>query len=197
MSALPRRCFRPRSPSRESHGGEARIKAARFPARKTLEEFDYRLRDKDLGPAPAAVALLLLESIEVAGSTHAACRRRVLERYLNYGVKDCVWSRWSDRRGACASSPHTTSGLRRRALSVAARPGPVRTDPSLHPDASGAAHQLTSFQISGRRLASSAPTSLKIATARLRCAIACSSSPPAWCRSARLFSSAASRWRSP
>src|SRR5271163_1968791 len=27
--------------SRESHGGEPRIKAARFPARKTLEEFDF------------------------------------------------------------------------------------------------------------------------------------------------------------
>jgi DNA replication protein DnaC len=27
--------------SRESHGGEARIKQARFPARKTLEEFDF------------------------------------------------------------------------------------------------------------------------------------------------------------
>ena len=27
--------------SRDSHGGEARIKAARFPARKTLEEFDF------------------------------------------------------------------------------------------------------------------------------------------------------------
>src|ERR687897_1770802 len=27
--------------SRETHGGEARIKAARFPARKTLEEFDF------------------------------------------------------------------------------------------------------------------------------------------------------------
>jgi len=27
--------------SRESHGGEARIKAARFPGRKTLEEFDF------------------------------------------------------------------------------------------------------------------------------------------------------------
>src|SRR3989442_6713386 len=27
--------------SRESHGGEARIKAARFAARKTLEEFDF------------------------------------------------------------------------------------------------------------------------------------------------------------
>jgi DNA replication protein DnaC len=27
--------------SRDSHGGQARIKAARFPARKTLEEFEY------------------------------------------------------------------------------------------------------------------------------------------------------------
>jgi len=27
--------------SRESHGGEARIRSARFPARKTLEEFDF------------------------------------------------------------------------------------------------------------------------------------------------------------
>ena len=27
--------------SRESHGGQSRIKAARFPARKTLEEFDF------------------------------------------------------------------------------------------------------------------------------------------------------------
>ena len=29
------------SSSREAHGGEGRIKAARFPARKTLEEFDF------------------------------------------------------------------------------------------------------------------------------------------------------------
>jgi DNA replication protein DnaC len=27
--------------SRDSHGGQARIKAARFPARKTIEEFDF------------------------------------------------------------------------------------------------------------------------------------------------------------
>jgi DNA replication protein DnaC len=27
--------------ARESHGGEGRIKRARFPARKTLEEFDF------------------------------------------------------------------------------------------------------------------------------------------------------------
>jgi DNA replication protein DnaC len=56
--ALPKLCERARSEewgyerlveallstevaSRESHGGESRIKAARFPARKTLEEFDF------------------------------------------------------------------------------------------------------------------------------------------------------------
>src|SRR4051812_35783042 len=30
--------------ARDGHGGEARIKAARFPARKTLEEFDFRFQ---------------------------------------------------------------------------------------------------------------------------------------------------------
>ena len=41
MSASPRRCSRPRPSARDAHGGEARIRAARFPARKTLEEFDF------------------------------------------------------------------------------------------------------------------------------------------------------------
>ena len=41
MSASPRRCSRTEVSSRDSHGGEGRIKAARFPARKTLEEFDF------------------------------------------------------------------------------------------------------------------------------------------------------------
>src|SRR5215211_3779893 len=35
--ALPK----PATDSRDSHGGHGRIKAARFPARKTLEEFDF------------------------------------------------------------------------------------------------------------------------------------------------------------
>ena len=41
MRASPRRCCRPEVSSRDSHGGEGRIKAARFPARKTLDEFDF------------------------------------------------------------------------------------------------------------------------------------------------------------
>ena len=46
--------------ARESHGGEGRIKAARFPARKTLEEFDFtfqRCVKKTSGRAPRAVRL--------------------------------------------------------------------------------------------------------------------------------------------
>ena len=34
-------CLQREVSARESHGGEARIRAARFPARKSLEEFDF------------------------------------------------------------------------------------------------------------------------------------------------------------
>jgi DNA replication protein DnaC len=34
-------CLQREVAARESHGGEDRIRAARFPARKSLEEFDY------------------------------------------------------------------------------------------------------------------------------------------------------------
>src|SRR3954465_6458625 len=34
-------CLQREVAARESHGGEGRIRAARFPARKSLEEFDY------------------------------------------------------------------------------------------------------------------------------------------------------------
>src|SRR6201987_5841221 len=34
-------CLQREVAARESHGGEGRVRAARFPARKSLEEFDY------------------------------------------------------------------------------------------------------------------------------------------------------------
>jgi DNA replication protein DnaC len=34
-------CLQREVSARESHGGEGRIRAARFPSRKSLEEFDY------------------------------------------------------------------------------------------------------------------------------------------------------------
>ncbi len=41
MRSSCRRCSSSEVSARDSHGGENRIKAARFPARKTLEEFDF------------------------------------------------------------------------------------------------------------------------------------------------------------
>ena len=41
MSGSPKYCSGSEVSARDSHGGEGRIKAARFPARKTLEEFDF------------------------------------------------------------------------------------------------------------------------------------------------------------
>ena len=41
MSSSPPTLLKTETDSRDSHGGQARIKAARFPARKTLEEFDF------------------------------------------------------------------------------------------------------------------------------------------------------------
>src|SRR6476646_1044956 len=46
--------------SRDSHGGQSRIKAARFPARKTLEEFDFAFPDQPAarhGAAPRPARL--------------------------------------------------------------------------------------------------------------------------------------------
>lgn len=37
-------CLQREVSARESHGGESRIRAARFPGRKSLEEFDYDQR---------------------------------------------------------------------------------------------------------------------------------------------------------
>jgi DNA replication protein DnaC len=34
-------CLQREVSARESHGGEGRIRAARFPSRKSLEEFDF------------------------------------------------------------------------------------------------------------------------------------------------------------
>ena len=41
VSGVLAACLQREVSARESHGGEGRIRAARFPARKSLEEFDY------------------------------------------------------------------------------------------------------------------------------------------------------------
>jgi DNA replication protein DnaC len=44
--------------SRDSHGGESRIKAARFPARKTLEEFDFTFQRSVKKPSSSSRHLM-------------------------------------------------------------------------------------------------------------------------------------------
>ena len=48
-------CLQREVAARESHGGEERIRAARFPARKALEDFDY---DYARGLRPEVIAHL-------------------------------------------------------------------------------------------------------------------------------------------
>ena len=53
MSSFAAALLKTEIDSRDSHGGQARIKAARFPARKTLEEFDFTFQT--LGPRATTV----------------------------------------------------------------------------------------------------------------------------------------------
>jgi len=125
---------------------------------------------------------------------HRHLWRRV--RDAPFGPLDGHGVGWSESCGSGRASQQLTSLSWLRASSEHGSrvcTGFVDAEPSR----TSAAHQLTSFQISGRRVASSAPTSLNRVTARFRCVIASSSLPTAWWRSARLFSRAASRCRSP
>ena len=57
--------------SRENHGGQARIKAARFPGRKTLEEFDFAFQTS----LKRETVLHLGQLDFLAGTTSSPARR--------------------------------------------------------------------------------------------------------------------------
>ena len=62
-------CLQREVSARESHGGESRIRSARFPARQTLEEFEFD-HARGLKREPPAT------SAQVCTITHAkSCRR--------------------------------------------------------------------------------------------------------------------------
>jgi DNA replication protein DnaC len=75
--------------SRDSHGGQARIKAARFPARKTLEEFDF-------SQVPGrGVRAALISSVK----TLVLTRRRALRPPVQ------IWEREVDRAARRRGAP--------------------------------------------------------------------------------------------
>lgn len=76
--------------ARESHGGEARIRAARFPARKSLEEFDFKFQASIKRPVVEHLGQLdfLAEAENVVllgppgtGKTHLA---------ISIGIRACL-----------------------------------------------------------------------------------------------------------
>jgi len=76
--------------ARDSHGGEGRIKAARFPARKTLEEFDFTFQ--------RSVKKTVIEHLGQLDFLHAK------ENVIMLGPPDPV-SHCSLRVRHCANSP--------------------------------------------------------------------------------------------
>jgi DNA replication protein DnaC len=85
--------------ARESHGGEGRIKTARFPARKTLEEFDFAFQ--------RSVRKTVIEHLGQLDFLHA--RENVIllgppgpgsHCFLSIMVEQTVQGRWREPRCA-------------------------------------------------------------------------------------------------
>ena len=81
--------------SREASGGEQRIKAARFPARKTLEEFDFSFQ--------TSVRRQVIEHLGQLDFLHAR------DNVVLLGPPD-PGSHCPPRRRHCANSPASTPG---------------------------------------------------------------------------------------
>jgi DNA replication protein DnaC len=89
-------CLQREVAARETHGGEGRIRAARFPARKSLEEFDYdharSLKREVIAHLGTLDFITARENVvflgppgtgkthcETAAGDHGACRRASLD----------------------------------------------------------------------------------------------------------------------
>jgi IstB-like ATP binding protein len=137
MSASPRRCSQPRSPPASPMAGKARIKAARFPARKTPEEFDWTAQ-------PAAERPLLMHLAQLAwieehanvclvgppdaGKTHVAIAISMTACPAGHRVAFATATEWVARQGR-AQAPAPPPAARRRPprLLRAARQAPPAT----------------------------------------------------------------------
>jgi DNA replication protein DnaC len=66
-------CLQREVSARESHGGEGRIRAARFPARKSLEEFDFDHARSLKRDSIAHLGWQSPETVETSGSGILVC----------------------------------------------------------------------------------------------------------------------------
>ena len=124
--------------SRDSHGGQARIKAARFPARKTLEEFDFAfqtasMRETRPAPRPARLPRRQRERRPARPARHRQDPPR--DRARDPRLPGRPPRRVPDRHrmGRAARRRPTPRPPRRRARPAAADPAADRRRGRLHP----------------------------------------------------------------
>src|SRR6201989_2154322 len=86
--------------SRDSHGGEGRIKAARFPSRKTLEEFDFAFQ--------RSVKKTVVEHLGQLDFLHAR------ENVILLGPREPARRTWRSRSRSARAWPASESSSRPR-----------------------------------------------------------------------------------
>jgi DNA replication protein DnaC len=99
-------CLQREVSARESHGGEGRIRAARFPARKSLEEFDFdhaRGLKRDLIAHLGTLDFITAKENVIflgppgTGKTHLATGLAIRACHAGHRVQFATASQWVDR----------------------------------------------------------------------------------------------------
>jgi DNA replication protein DnaC len=120
-------CLQREVAARESHGGEGRIRAARFPARKTLEEFDFThlrgLKREAIAHLGTLDFITGKENVVFlgppgTGKTHLAIALGIRACQAGHRVAFATASQWVDRLAAA----HTAGKLQDELLRLARIP---------------------------------------------------------------------------
>src|SRR6267378_112928 len=115
-------CLQREVSARESHGGEGRIRAARFPARKSLEEFDFdhaRGLKRDLIAHLGTLDFVTAKDNVVflgppgTGKTHLAIGIAIRACQAGHRVLFATASQWVDRLAAAHAAGRLHDELRR------------------------------------------------------------------------------------
>jgi DNA replication protein DnaC len=119
---FPAACSEREVSARQSHGGQARIRSARFPARKTLEDFDFdhqRSVRKDVVAHLGALDFIAAKSNAVflgppgTGKSHLSIALGIRACLAGHRVAFATAAEWVDRLGAAHDAGKLQDELRR------------------------------------------------------------------------------------